>query len=125
MAGPVATVASPRTAVVANRQAREPEREWDGGWVREPERTAERLREPDRDTVADWEPRDWQRLPEEDTTSDSGFRGALPEAAPEASADIAPRDEAADGEPPPTIGPEPESRPARRPTRRRTRRPPD
>jgi tyrosine-protein kinase len=106
MAGPVATMASPRTAVVSNRPPREPEREWDGGWVREPERNAEPVREPERETVADWHSREWERLPE----------------APQATADLAGRDGATDGEPPPTIEPDPEPTPPKQPTRRRTRR---
>jgi Mrp family chromosome partitioning ATPase/capsular polysaccharide biosynthesis protein len=109
MAGPVATMASPRTAVVANRPLREPEREWDGGWVREPEANAERVREPERQTDSDWQSRDWEHLPE----------------APEADDDFTARDGAAHGESPPTMGPDPESTPRKQPTRRRTRPTPD
>jgi polysaccharide biosynthesis transport protein len=117
MAGPVATMASPRTAVVSNKPAREserePEREWDGGWVREPER----------ESVPDWEPRDWERLPDPETASDPGNRAGPPEIAEGGTADFAPRDESSDGSTPPTTEPEPPSPPPKQPTRRRTRRP--
>jgi polysaccharide biosynthesis transport protein len=82
---PIAAMASPRTAVVSKAPPREPEREWDGGWVREPERAyrePERDREPERETTRSWQPepdrvpdreptRDWERVPEREPERDS------------------------------------------------------
>jgi polysaccharide biosynthesis transport protein len=62
MAGSIATMASPRTAVVSNRPAREPEREWDGGWVREPARETTRSWQPESDRESELETtQSWQR----------------------------------------------------------------
>jgi polysaccharide biosynthesis transport protein len=102
MAGPVAAMASPRTSVVSNRPAPEPEREWDGGWVREPELNNEQVREPEREIVPDRQPRDWEHLPEPEATFDS----------------------AGDGQPPPAVGPDPEFTPPKPRARRRPRRTP-
>jgi len=71
MARPITAMASPvRTAVVsgpAPERPREPEREWDGGWVQEPERDPDH--EPERDREPDREPepkpvRGWEREPD-------------------------------------------------------------
>jgi Mrp family chromosome partitioning ATPase len=73
----IAAMASPRTAVVSSRPEREPKREWDGGWVRDPERDPDngpvRHREPERESRREWElvpgrpgnesSREWERVP--------------------------------------------------------------
>jgi Mrp family chromosome partitioning ATPase len=138
MAQPSAMGSPIRTAVVSKGPAREPEREWDGGWVREPDRESERGW--DRERERGW---DREREPVADTSREPvppytaptypappysalGDPGSdiVPDATPRyADSDVTPEPGPAD--PSPYAEPEPETKPSTGPVRRRTRRPGD
>ena len=146
MAGPVATMASPRTAVVSKGPALEPELGWDGGWVRDPELSRDRVGAgdggPERETIRSWqrepdreserEPeresrREWERAPDLeperelvlDPMAERMDRYMAPQAEPEP--ELVSEEGLPDPEPAPEMSPEPVIKPGSRPSRRRTR----